>query len=347
LGDHRRLGQIHAAMTHLLGSEGDFGAAVQAGLRALTIATSLGDVPLQVWTGVGLGRVYYAQGDYRRGIQGTRQILDTLQRTPVDERFVQMSVLPSVACRTWLALSLARIGDLAEALAWAGEAARIAEGVDAVRERIWAGYTLGFVHLVRGDVDRATPLFEQAASLCRQGPFPIYLPLVIASLGAAYTMSGRADEALPLLEQAEAEARAIKQVFGYPLILIQTGAAHLEAGKLAEASRYGAAALELARRHGGRGDEAWTLHLLGQIADRKDPPEHREALEQLTEALTLADELGMAPLAARCRLSLSALHHQAGHADDARREPSRAADMLGRMQMRYWLPAAEMLLAVA
>ena len=345
LGDQRRLGQIHAAMNHLLGSEGDFAAAVQAGLRALTIATSLRDLPLQVWTSIGLARVYYAQGDYPRGMERARQLIDTLRHAPLDQRFVQMSVLPSVASRTWLAVSLGRMGEFAEALAWAGEAARIAEGVDGVREQIWAGYSLGFVYLVRGDVDEAIGLLEQAASLCREGRFPIYSPLIIASLGSAHAMRGRQDAALPLLEQAVAEAQAIKQVFGYPLMLIQTGAVHLEIGQLAEADRYGSAALELTRRHGGRGDEAWALHLLGEIAARLDPPEHERALERFVEALALAEELGMAPLQARCHLSLGVLHHRAGRAEQARSQLTRAIEMLRRMRMRHWLGPAEALLA--
>ncbi len=61
LDDHRRLARIHGGMTYLQGSEGDFEAATRSGLRALTIASSLGDLGLEVWTSVGLGRVYFAR----------------------------------------------------------------------------------------------------------------------------------------------------------------------------------------------------------------------------------------------------------------------------------------------
>lgn len=53
----------------------------------------------------------------------------------------------------------------------------------------------------------------------------------------------------------------------------------------------------------------------------------------------------MAPLQARCHLSLGALHHQAGRTAEARGALARAVEMLQRMQMRYWLPTAEALLA--
>jgi DNA-binding SARP family transcriptional activator len=344
LGDEHRLGQIQAGMTHLLGSQGDFTGAIEIGRRALTIATSRGDVALEVWTSIGLVRVYYAQGEYRRAIECARRVIDTLNDVALDERFVQISVLPSVACRTWLALSLARVGEFAEALAWGAEAARIAEGVDARRERIWAGYALGFVHLARGDADQAIPRLEQAVSLCREGHFPIYSALVIASLGAAHAMSGSRDAALPLLEQSVAEAQAVKQLFGYPMILLQTAAVQLDAGRLVEADEYASEALELTRRHGGRGDEAWALHLLGEVAARQEPPQSKQALERYGQSLVFAAELGMAPLQARCHLSLGALHRQAGRGEEARRELSHAGAMLGRMQMPHWLRTAETLL---
>jgi hypothetical protein len=55
----------------------------------------------------------------------------------------------------------------------------------------------------------------------------------------------------------------------------------------------------------------------------------------------------MAPLQARCHLSLGALHQQAGETTEARAELSRAVDVLSRMQMRRWLGTAQVLLGGA
>jgi predicted ATPase len=216
LDDHRRLALIHAGMTYLLGSEGDFEAGVQSGLRALTIATSLGDLGLEVWTSIGLGRVYFGQANYRAAIERMRWVTAALKDAPVDERFGRGSIMPSVACRGWLAMCLAHIGEYSEAIAWGGEGVRIAEAAAGPLERVWADYCLGCVHLERGDADLAMPLLEQAVSLCGEGRFPIYSPRILACLGAAYTMSGRLDDALPLLERAADEAQAIKLVYPMP-----------------------------------------------------------------------------------------------------------------------------------
>jgi DNA-binding SARP family transcriptional activator len=345
LGDHRRLGQVQAGMSYVLLFEGDFAGAIQTGRQALTIAASLGDLGLQVWTSIGLGRVYLSISDYPRAIERLRWVMDALEDVPVDERFGRGSLVPSVASRTYLAIALSHTGEFAEAIALGADAARIAEAVNSLQERAWAGYSLARVRVARGDVDEAIPLLEQAVSLCRDGRLPPYWPRVLATLGEAYTIQGRADLGLPLLEQARAEAQAIKLIFGHLWILMLTGAAYLEAGQIAEADRCASTALDLTRRNGARGDEAWSLHVLGRIAARKDPPDYDRALERSVEALTLAEEFGMAPLQARCHLSLGALHQRAGRAEEARRELTRAVEMLAAMQMRPWLRAAEALLA--
>jgi tetratricopeptide (TPR) repeat protein len=193
------------------------------------------------------------------------------------------------------------------------------------------------VHLERGDANLAAPLLEQAVPLCDEGRFPIYSPRVLACLGAARIMMGRLDAALPLLEQAAAEAQAIKLVYGHPAALIHTGEAHFAAGRLDEARRYAEQALEHATRQGARGDEARARYLLGEIASGGEPSEDEQAPEEYAAALILAEELGMAPLQARCHLGLGGVHQRLGRDEEARSELAQAGTMLRAMQMRHWL----------
>ena len=78
LGDQRRLGEVLVGMTHALASEGNLEEASQTGLRALTVATALGELDLRVWSSLDLGRVYYARGDYRRAIDLMRWVARTV-----------------------------------------------------------------------------------------------------------------------------------------------------------------------------------------------------------------------------------------------------------------------------
>jgi hypothetical protein len=60
-----------------------------------------------------------------------------------------------------------------------------------------------------------------------------------------------------------------------------------------------------------------------------------------SEALTLAEELGMRPLQAHCRLGLGKLYRRTDRLDEARSELATAIAMLREMRMTLWLPEAE------
>lgn len=70
---------------------------MQCALGAPTIATSLGDPGLEVWTGIRLGRICFDQGNHRAAIEGMRGVAAALADVPLDERFGRGSLIPSFA----------------------------------------------------------------------------------------------------------------------------------------------------------------------------------------------------------------------------------------------------------
>jgi hypothetical protein len=103
--------------------------------------------------------------------------------------------------------------------------------------------------------------------------------------------------------------------------------------------------LEVTQSQRERGREAWTLRLLGEIAAQADPPEFERADSYYCEALALADELGMRPLVAHCRLGLGRLHQKIGRDAEAQAELATATEMYRAMEMPFWLEQAEAALA--
>jgi hypothetical protein len=97
----------------------------------------------------------------------------------------------------------------------------------------------------------------------------------------------------------------------------------------------------LARDHLERGNEAHALRLLGEIAAHADPPEIGQSESYYREALALADELGMRPLAAHCHLGLGTLYQEVGRDEQAQAELTTAAEMYRAMEMTFWLEKAE------
>jgi Adenylate and Guanylate cyclase catalytic domain len=104
-------------------------------------------------------------------------------------------------------------------------------------------------------------------------------------------------------------------------------------------------ALTLARAHQERGNEAYALRLLGEIAARREPAEHDQARDCYHAAMVLAEELGMRPLQAHCHLGLGTLYVKIDQRETARAELSAAIDLYRAMDMIFWLPQTEAALA--
>ena len=62
-------------------------------------------------------------------------------------------------------------------------------------------------------------------------------------------------------------------------------------------------------------------------------------------ALPLAEELGMCPLQAHCHRSLGTLYAKTGQQERSRAELSTAIAMYQAMEMTFWLPQTEAVLA--
>ncbi len=346
LGDNRRLGQVLGALVYLLASEGRYVEAIDSGQRALAIAETTADRSLQVWTSIGLGRSYFAVGDYRRGAERTQGLAESMDEAELDEHLRPGALRPSVGCRTWLALCLERLGSFDESLRWAEDAVRIADGIDSLQAQVWAWYTLGHVRLGRGDAESSIPALERALALCEKGEFPLYRPRVLGALGQAQGFTGKIDAGLALLEEALAEARTTQVVYGYTSLLVAQAETHLEGGRIDDAARVANDALPPARERGERGDEGWLSCVLGAIALRRGRPAVGEASARLEEAIAVARELAMRPLEARGLAGLGEAHLLAGRRKDAQPHLAEAVSLFRSAAMHRWLAPAEALLAV-
>ena len=92
---------------------------------------------------------------------------------------------------------------------------------------------------------------------------------------------------------------------------------------------------------GERGNEAWALHLLGEVAAGEERPDVEVADLRYRQARALADERGMRPLVARCHLGLGAVHARAKTPARAREHLTTAVAMFRDMDMRLWLERAD------
>jgi len=181
--------------------------------------------------------------------------------------------------------------------------------------------------------------------LCQDANFPATFPEIAAVLGAAYTLCGRIADAMPMLTQAMEQTIAIERVDFQALCSLSLGEAQLLANSLEEAHVLAERALTLTRQYQERGNQAYALRLLGDIAARREPPDVEPAEAHYRQALTLAEELGMRPLQAHCHLGLGTLYAATGQQEQACAALSTAMVFYRDMDMTFWLPQAEATLA--
>ena len=341
LDDPRRLGWVSAYLSIYFSNTGDQDRAIETGQRALAIAMASEDFALEVMATFFLGLPYLSLGDYRQAVHYYRKNVETLTGEWLHERFGTPG-LPSVFSRAYLSWSLAELGEFAEGIVRGEEAVQIAETtVDQPFTLSHAYLGVGLPHLRQGDLPQAIAVLERSLGVCQAGDIQLLLPYVASHLGYAYALSGRLAEALPLLEQAVEQSAATKHMNFYPLLVAHLGEAYLLAGRIADASQQARHALERSRDLKQRGHEAYALRLLGEIAAQRQPPDAEAAAAAYRQAMTLADELGMHPLAAHCHLGLGTLYARTGRQEPARAELSAAMALYRAMDMTFWLARAE------
>jgi tetratricopeptide (TPR) repeat protein len=343
LDDQWRLGWAFGYQANLQSVLGEHARAIEAGERACAVAEAVGDLGLRVVANYYLGQAFWFAGDPGRAAGALRMAIALVEDAPIAERF-GLAALPAVLARLFLAAAGAELGQFAEAVAAGEEGFRIAQTAGHPYSEVWARYGLGYAHLRQGDFAQATRVLEQGLALCRAMEFRVALAFVAASLGSAYLRSGRAADAVPLLEEA-VDALAAMRIQGLRAWIITFLAeAYLVVGRVAEAQEQGEKAVALARAHQQPGFEAWGLKLLGAVhahTAENDQGGAEQAGDAYRQALALATDLGMRPLAAHCNFGLGKLHARTGEREEARQHLATATTLYGEMDMRFWLEQAE------
>jgi tetratricopeptide (TPR) repeat protein len=332
--DRLRLGWIYGRFAYNLGSIGDLDGAIQNAEQARTIAIEIGDPRAHLSSNVVLARALYARGDYRRAMAPVRENAELARQTVLSGHARGNTPFS----RIWGVLALAELGEFAEAVVEGDEALREAATKFGRHSDVWAHLGVGRLYLVKGDLPRAIEVLERGLPLCEvASDLAVYFSRTAASLGGAYALAGRLDEAVPLLERADDHAASIGFAYGHALVIATLAEAKHLAGDADGAARAGERALELSRHHGQRGWEAWTRRALGEITAARSPG---DAAAHYRDALALASELGMRPLAAHCHLGLGAVAARTGAMERARSEVASAREIYRTLDMPYWLARA-------
>jgi tetratricopeptide (TPR) repeat protein len=344
LDDRRRLGQVFAFMTQYFRMTGEPDRAIESGEKALDIARWQPNSTLWVVATIFLGSAHAAVGHYRQAAEILSRTVASMPEHLIHHNWSVNGLLP-VFARAYLGYFLAELGEFDEGLRHAEEGLRAARAADKPYSLIFACGGVGTLHLLKGELAPAVEVLEHGLALCRASHLPVALPVLASSLGPAYALMGRSGDAVGLLEQAVDQARAMRRAGGHALLLLHLGDAYRLGGRATDASVVAQHALDLARTHKERGHEAYVLQLLADLAAPGPGGPRGEAEALYRQALALAEELSMRPLAARCQLGLGRLHARLGRPDLATASLAAARAGFTRLGMSYWLAAADAELA--
>jgi tetratricopeptide (TPR) repeat protein len=335
LGDRRRLARLwaHTSSAHWL--IGDHRRALDAGRRALEIATDLDDFRIQVDARHFLGTTLHSLGDYDRSKEFLTGNMIALTGEWLARRF---GLFYAVNARTWLVWGLAPRGQFEAAEGMAEEGLRIAEAGGYPADLTAASWSLGYAKLQRGELSQAVSFLRRCHGIAQEASVTVWLAPIGGALGYASVLSGALDQGIRLLEGVVAPGAAENQI-GMSEWQVYLADAYLRAARLGEAVETAERAVTLARQRDERGAEALALRVLAEVAGTRDLAGRAEEL--YGEGLTLAGELGMRPLLAHSHLGLSKLHRRTGKPQQAQEHLTTAKKMYREMDMGFWLAQVE------
>jgi tetratricopeptide (TPR) repeat protein len=311
LGDRLRSAR-HAAYRcnhHFL--VGEQRRAIEFGETGLQLARACGDRRIEGELLYRLGQCYLALGEYRRAIQLFEQSLQFTAERRERNRF-ELTVIPAVVARTWLAIALTEFGDLAAGMIHAKRALAIAEEAEHQLSQALGWLAIGHLLLRKGEDEGAIGALERGMEVADRLSLRVWRPRLASSLGVAYARSGRGQQGVDLARQAVADAERTRLVVDEAAVLVRLGQASLIAGRIEEALANARRAVEVAVRHEDKGQEAWARFLIGRACWAADPQDLEQSEKELANAMRLAAACEARPLVAFCQTALAGIARQRG-----------------------------------
>ena len=231
----------------------------------------------------------------------------------------------------WGAEARAARGDFDGALAWANDALRRALEIKHPGSVSIAHAFLGYVHLIRGDVEAARLPLERGLALSEEHDLVHGICANAIYLAWALLLDGRAG-AFDYL--ARGLARPPGALYQWTRFGTVTASAYLSDGRLAEAGREIARGLEAVNERDARGYRAPLLRLEAELLAATG--EMVLARERATAALALAMELGARPEIGHCHAAIGRIAARFGDAETAGRQRTAARAIFDALGMTFW-----------
>jgi predicted ATPase/DNA-binding winged helix-turn-helix (wHTH) protein len=311
LADDRRIAQVYAFITsaHLLcGAPQE---ALATGVRALEMAERISDLRLRLTATTFLEQAHYHLADYG---SSARLATENLAALPSEWAYECLcgTIAAAIFDRFFLVLSLAELGQFADAAKHQREAIQLVGAIEHAHTIAIAHEASGILYLLMEDWEKALSVVESGIIVAREGgiigqnSFLVALSAVaLAELDDGELALKRMYESEQLFEIQRQRAYFGRLGWGYYLL----GRASIKLGQISESKRFSDLALKLSRHHPGFA--ARTLQLLGDIEAYSNQLDDSERYYH--RALALSEPRGMRPLIAECHRGLAKVYERTGH----------------------------------
>ena len=311
LGDKQRSAQYAAFRCNQHYLIGQQRRAIEFGDTGVRLARECGDRVVLGQSLFRLGQSYHALGEYRQAILLLERGLEfNADELPHDRH--NLSMIPSVLNRTWLAIALVECGDFSAGMRHAKRALAVAEAAEHQLSALLGWLSIGYVLSRTGEIQGAVGALERGLALCDRWSFRVWHIRLVSALAVAYARSGRVAEALQLARQAVSDSEKMRLIVDKPRLLVRLGQVSLLAREIETALTLGKQAAAIAMAHEAKGDEAWARFLIGRAYWASEPKDLDEAEKELNIALHLAATCEARPLAAFCNTTLCGIHATRG-----------------------------------
>ncbi|MGH7318397.1 MAG: hypothetical protein ACRELA_02055 [Candidatus Rokuibacteriota bacterium] len=245
-----------------------------------------------------------------------------------------------VSLCAWRSELYATVGEFDEALASATEALRMATEIRHFSSLALANAYLGYVRLLRGDVEGGLPSLERGLAIGQEHDLVHGIISSSLYLGYGLLLLGQRERGL------ECVARALQRSVGafmpqWTRYGTMTAGAYLAGGRLADARAEIAQGLALVTERNARGYRAPLLRLQAEALTREDRADLEGARQCLEEGLALAADLGMRPEVAHSHAGLARLYRWTGDRAKAQSHLAAATARFRALGMVFWATRAE------
>jgi tetratricopeptide (TPR) repeat protein len=203
----------------------------------------------------------------------------------------------------------------------------------------------GIVHLFKGDLSLAKQHLLKAIEQVEEAEFLLSLGQSLSWLGLAYTLAGESDTgrkyaARGLKIHEDAGMDYLRTIHYYVL-----GVCHTHIGDDTRAEEFFNKGIEISRQKNEICFEGALLIWLGRVLGKKHPPDGSEAMNHILSGIEISKALSQRPDLAVGNFFLGELYAVRGQKELATAYLEKSMNMFEEMEMNYWLPEAQKILA--